>query len=104
MSDSHSQGGRPRALVPRAERIPSDYISEISGPTVATFRSRIRNISTSGMLMDAPDSISIGDVVMAAIPGNGSVMGTVARKRDGTAGVKFLRDLDLEAFRKHAAS
>ncbi len=91
-------------LVPRADRIPSEYVSEISGPTVPLFRSRIRNISSSGMLFDYAGPISIGDVVSAHLPGNGQVMATVVRKRDGKVGAKFLDAFDVDAYRRKLAS
>jgi hypothetical protein len=102
MARDSSSASKSLALVARAERMPSHYVSAITGPTVPPFRSRIRNISTSGMLIDGPAQISIGDVISASIPGNGDVLGTIVRKKDGTAGVKFIQELDLAAFLEHA--
>ena len=88
-----------RRHVPRAERMASHHVIEISGPTTAAFRSRVRNVSSSGMLIDNVGHVSVGDVVTATLPGAGQVMGTVVRLKDAAAGIRFLSAISLAAFK-----
>ena len=84
----------PSSWEPRAPRQDSALVVEVSGPTVQPFRSRVRNVSTSGMLIDSPHALQVGDVLAAAMPGAGEVMCVVVRFRRGAAGVRFLHGVD----------
>jgi len=84
----------PSTWVARAPRHDSAVEVDVSGPTVATFRSRVRNVSTSGMLIESPHALQVGDVLSAAMPGTGEVMCVVVRLRRGAAGVRFLHGVD----------
>lgn len=88
----------PKNFTPRATRLSSTHICEIAGPTIAPFRGRIANISASGMLVEKNGAIAIGDVIHAAIPGNGDVPGTIVRQRDGNIAIKFFTKINIATF------
>ena len=93
-----------RTLVPRAPREAAQCHVDFSGPTVANFRSRIRNISSSGMLIDCHAPLHRDDVLIAQLPGAGETLCRVARLRNGVAGVRFETPIDLARFRTAVAS
>jgi hypothetical protein len=78
-----------RRPVPRAERHDVDLYAEVAGPTVQAFRSRVRNISSSGMLLAEAGQLRIGDVIYAKIAGRPATLCKIVRVRNGSAGVKF---------------
>lgn len=92
---------QPKTFVERAPREQARCVAEISGPTVPTFESRVSNISNSGMLIEQFGHMSVGDVVIARIPGVEDLVGTIVRVRDGTAGVRFLAPFDLRRYRSN---
>jgi len=79
-----------RAWTPRAERREVFDHARLSGPTIPSFVSRIRNISASGMLVDMLHPLAPGDIVTAAMTGRGDVMCRVVRTKGDTAGLKFI--------------
>jgi hypothetical protein len=99
VSQSPATMERTRTYVARAERVVSHHVVEISGPTTNAFRSRIRNVSSTGMLIDHLGQISVGDVVSATLPGAGAIIGTVVRLKDARAGVRFINAISLAAYR-----
>jgi hypothetical protein len=76
-------------ITPRAKRHDVDVYAEIGGPTVHPFRSRVLNISASGMLLAEAGQLRIGDVVYSKIAGRGSMLCTIVRLKNGSAGVRF---------------
>ena len=86
-------------FVARAPREQHQCMLEIFGPTINAFASRIRTISTSGMLIDHGGRLSVGDFVVAKMPGLGDVMGEIVRLRDSGAGMKFTAPISLSTFR-----
>ncbi len=88
-----------RPLVPRATREDAHCHAYFTGPTVAKFRSRIRNISASGMLIDCHAPLHRGDVLIAQLPGVGDTLCSVARLRNGAAGMRFETPINLALFR-----
>ena len=78
--------------IERAPRRESTDLARLSGPTVAPFVSRIRNISASGMLVDMIHPLSIGDILTAVMPGGRETLCRVVRTKDGRAGLKFVTD------------
>lgn len=91
-------------IVPRAPREQPRCAVDIFGPTINRFNSMIRNISTSGMLIDHQGQLSVGDFIVAKLPGLGEVMGEVVRLKDGGAGMKFTAPINLPAFRRAVTS
>lgn len=87
-------------FVERAPREEGQCHADFYGPTVAPFRSRVRNISTSGMLIDSPAALRIDDVLVARLPGVGEIICTVARLRNGRAGIRFSSVIDLAVYRR----
>ncbi|RVT39459.1 PilZ domain-containing protein [Sphingobium algorifonticola] len=92
-----------RSLIPRASREAAHCHAYFSGPTVPEFRSRIRNISASGMLIDCHAPLHRGDVLIALLPGIGETLCSVARLRNGVAGVRFETPISLTQFRAAVA-
>lgn len=90
----------PKTFIERAPRQNLSCMAEISGPTVPTFQSRVRNISNSGMLIDHYGHVSVGDVVISKLPGAEDLVGTIVRVRDGTAGIRFLSAFDVNGYRR----
>jgi hypothetical protein len=76
-------------ITPRAKRHDVDVYAEIGGPTVHPFRSRVLNISASGMLLAEAGQLQIGDVVISRIAGRGATLCKIVRLKNGSAGVKF---------------
>ncbi|WP_145958997.1 PilZ domain-containing protein [Sphingobium sp. SCG-1] len=99
MSRSDALALKPKTFIERAPRQNLSCTAEISGPTVPTFQSRVRNISSSGMLIDHYGHVSVGDVVISKLPGADDMVGTIVRVRDGTAGVRFLSAFDVNGYR-----
>lgn len=87
-------------FVERAPREDGHCHADLYGPTVAPFRSRVRNISTSGMLIDCPAALHVDDVLVARLPGVGEIICTVARLRNGRAGIRFSSVIDLAVYRR----
>lgn len=87
-------------FVERAPREELQCHADFHGPTVAAFKSRVRNISTSGMLIDCPAALRIDDVLVARLPGIGEVICTVVRLRNGRAGIRFSSLIDLAVYRR----
>lgn len=91
---------KSKTFIERAPRQNLSCTAEISGPTVPTFQSRVRNISSSGMLIDHFGHVSVGDVIISKLPGAEDLVGTIVRVRDGTAGVRFLASFDVSRYRE----
>ncbi|MDO7841231.1 PilZ domain-containing protein [Sphingomonas immobilis] len=84
-------------IIPRAPRHDVDVAAEIAGPTILPFSSRVKNISTSGMLLLDSGQLQVGDVVYAKLPGRAPVLCVVARLRPGGgAGIKFETSVQLD--------
>lgn len=85
-----------RELIARAPRSEVNITVRIEGPTVQPFSSRVKNISSSGMLLVESSHLQVGDAIYATLPGKKAMLCFVARvKRGGGAGVKF----DVEGLR-----
>lgn len=80
--------------VSRAERRDSSLVVSFSGPTTPGFSGRVRNVSTSGMLIEAPQQVSVGDVLTAHMPGRGDTLCRVVRVTGRGAGVRFLQQVN----------
>jgi hypothetical protein len=80
-----------RQWTDRAERRETALFADVAGPTSPSFQTRVRNISTTGMLIDAPDPVAVGDILIAQMPGGCEVMCAVVRRRAGTVGIRFVR-------------
>jgi hypothetical protein len=76
-------------IIPRAPRHDVDIYADIEGPTVHAFRSRVLNISASGMLLAEAGQLRIGDVVRSNIPDKSATLCTIVRLKNGRAGVRF---------------
>ena len=82
-----------RPLVPRADRHAVGFDVAVEGPTTHAYRTPVRNVSASGMLLKDAASLQVGDVVTAHLPKLGVVTCRVVRLRGGEAGVKFDRTI-----------
>lgn len=82
-----------RPLVPRADRHTVSFEVDIEGPTTRAFRTPVRNVSASGMLLKVAAGLQVGDVVSARLPRLGIITCRVVRLRAGEAGVKFDRTI-----------
>lgn len=91
-----------RQRVERAERHASSIFVDVSGPTTPSFRGRVRNVSPTGMLIDTPHALTVGDVLTARAPGAVEVLCTVMRIRAGAAGLRFVRGMDENVVRAWA--
>lgn len=58
-------------------------------------RSRIRNISPDGAMIDGSRNVPVGTEVTLALRGAGTIAGTVRWCRSGQAGIEFERPFDL---------
>ena len=79
-----------RQWIDRADRRETSLYAEVAGPTSAPFRSRVRNISTTGMLIDAPEAVAVGDILVVQIPDGRELICAVVRRRAGTVGIRFV--------------
>ena len=91
-----------RQWVERAERRTSSISVDVSGPTTPSFSARVRNISASGMLVETPHDLRIGDVLTVRMPAAGEVLCAVVRSRSGTAGLRFIKSLGEKIVRASA--
>ncbi len=82
-----------RPLVPRADRHTVGFDVDIEGPTTRAYRTPVRNVSASGMLLKDAATLQVGDVVSARLPRLGLITCRVVRLRAGEAGVKFDRTI-----------
>ncbi|KQT31746.1 hypothetical protein ASG29_07445 [Sphingomonas sp. Leaf412] len=81
----------PRPLTPRADRHTVGFDVDIEGPTTPAYRTPVRNVSASGMLLKDAGVLQVGDVLSARLPRLGPIVCRVVRLRAGEAGVKFDR-------------
>jgi len=65
-----------------------------------TLRTRVRNLSAGGMMIEAELEIGIGTPLVATLRNVGSVPGRVAWRRDGRIGIAFERRIDPKAARR----
>lgn len=86
----------PTHWIDRADRHASSAVADVTGPTIASFRARIRNVSASGMLIETPHALTIGDVLNVRTPKAGAVLCVVIRNRPGAAGLRFVNSADGE--------
>jgi hypothetical protein len=86
-------------FVPRAERHDVDIIVTIEGPTVQPFSTRVKNISSSGMLLANSGQLHVGDVISVTLPDRAPMLCVVARvKKGGGAGIKFENTALIDGF------
>jgi hypothetical protein len=79
-----------REIVPRAPRREVNVAARIEGPTIQSFSTRVKNISSSGMLLSDSGELQVGDVLYATLPGMAAVLCMVARlTKGGGAGIRF---------------
>ena len=83
-----------QTFVPHAPRRPDGLLADMSGPTVAPFRARVRDIFATGMLIETAVDVRVGDVMTAKLPGRRATLCTVVRTRAETAGLRFVREED----------
>jgi hypothetical protein len=87
------------SFVPRAERHDVDIAVRIEGPTVQPFSTRVKNISSSGMLLAKAGQLQVGDVVSVALPAKMPMLCVVARlRKGGGAGIKFENAALIDGF------
>ena len=82
-----------RPLIPRADRHSVSFEVDIEGPTTRAYRTPVRNVSASGMLLKDAAALQVGDVISARLPQLGIITCRVVRLRAGEAGVKFDRTI-----------
>jgi len=88
-----------RTFVPRAERHDVDIVVAIEGPTIRPFSTRVKNISSSGMLLAQSGQLHAGDVISVTLPARAPMLCVVARlKKGGGAGIKFQNATLIDGF------
>ncbi|QNE32346.1 PilZ domain-containing protein [Sphingomonas sp. NBWT7] len=92
-------GRMPRA--PR-QRVMLNAVIERFGGGPAT-QHRIRDLSSGGARIDQAEDLSPGATVLVSVGALAAVGATVSWVRDGTAGLQFAEQIDLEAARAKAA-
>lgn len=70
-------------LVPRAERHTVAFDVDVEGPTTPAYRTPVRNVSASGMLLKDAGALQVGDVLSARLPQLGLIVCRVVRLRGG---------------------
>lgn len=85
-----------RPLTPRAERHLVAFDVDVEGPTTPAYRTPVRNVSASGMLLKDAGALQVGDVLSARLPSLGPIVCRVVRLRGGEAGVKFDRTIAVK--------
>jgi hypothetical protein len=88
-----------RTFVPRAERHDVDIVVAVEGPTIPPFSTRVKNISSSGMLLARSGQLQAGDVISVTLPAGAPMLCVVARvKKGGGAGIKFQNGTLIDGF------
>jgi hypothetical protein len=93
-----------RQWIDRADRLDTSLYAEVAGPTSAPFRSRVRNISTTGMLIDAPEAVAVGDILIVQMPDGRELICAVVRRRAGSVGIRFVEAIPATDLGTWAAS
>jgi hypothetical protein len=84
-----------RAMTPRAARQAAAFTVAVRGPTTPRYECAVRNVSSSGLLLDDAAGLSVGDAIFVDLPELGAVLCTVVRLRGGAAGVKFVTPIKV---------
>jgi len=75
-----------------AHRFPADLDAECRTLGCA-WRSRLRNISTSGCMIECPDELAVEGMLRLRIKGVPAIDGRIAWRHRGHAGVRFTEPL-----------
>lgn len=88
---------------PETERAPRESVfllAEVRREGEPAFTCRVRNVSASGMMIECPHELEVGETLVATLRGIGNVACTVARIRPPLAGLRFAKPIDPSLCRK----
>jgi hypothetical protein len=80
----------------RAPRLTTSIVTSASGSDGVPLTVRIRNVSSSGLLLDGQGRHQAGETIQISLPEIGAVTGRIVRTRGSFAGIRFDRPIDID--------
>lgn len=80
----------------RAPRLTTSIVTSATGSDGVPLTVRIRNVSSSGLLLDGHGEHQVGETIRIGLPEIGLVTGRIVRVRGSLAGVRFDRPIRID--------